>query len=162
MLTCYGWTPSIGDPTFLGWVTVCVYFLTAILCLAVYRRCLQPSTQVADNNYFPATRWIWFGLFLAFVFLGVNKQLDLQTLLTAFGRNIARQQGWYAERLALTGAALVVVYVIIRASLFLHLDRFVDGRLLAIKMNWILELGGISLVFLGGLCRWKQMRPGGK
>jgi hypothetical protein len=32
------------------------------------------------------------------LFLGINKQLDLQTLLGDVGRRTARAQGWYAER----------------------------------------------------------------
>jgi hypothetical protein len=34
------------------------------------------------------------------VLLGTNKQLDLQTLLTQFGRDLAREQGWYEQRRA--------------------------------------------------------------
>ena len=35
------------------------------------------------------------------LFLGVNKQLDLQTLLTLAGRRIAISQGWYDKRKSL-------------------------------------------------------------
>ena len=37
-------------------------------------------------------------LTLVLVVLGVNKQLDLQTALTEFGRMLAREGGWYSER----------------------------------------------------------------
>jgi hypothetical protein len=33
-----------------------------------------------------------------FVGLGINKQLDLQTALTEFGRVLADNQGWYDKR----------------------------------------------------------------
>jgi hypothetical protein len=98
MFSYYGWSPGIGDPTYMAWLTVFAYFLTAALCLAAYRRCQQPSSTATDNSCPPVSRWIWLGLFLAFILLGINKQLDLQSLLTAIGRNLAFQQGWYAER----------------------------------------------------------------
>jgi len=34
----------------------------------------------------------------AFLALGINKQLDLQTALTEAGRVLARYQGWYEQR----------------------------------------------------------------
>lgn len=37
-------------------------------------------------------------LTLALLFLGINKQLDLQTLLNDVGRRVARSQGWYDRR----------------------------------------------------------------
>ncbi|MDG6077763.1 hypothetical protein E3U23_00935 [Erythrobacter litoralis] len=58
---------------------------------------------------------------MALLFLGLNELLDLQTVLTATGRSLAREQGWYRERrsfqlwfmvifsiAALLGAALVL------------------------------------------------------
>ena len=96
--SCYGWSPGIGDPTYMAWFTVFAYLVTAVLCFAAYRRYQQPSRTASGNSCLPASRWIWFGLFLAFIFLGINKQLDLQTLFTAAGRALARQQGWYVDR----------------------------------------------------------------
>ncbi len=184
-LNYYGWSPGIGDPTYIAWFAVCAYFLTAILCFTAYNRCQQPSNTEICNRCLPASRWIWLGLFLAFLFLGINKQLDLQTLFTAIGKNFARQQGWYAERqkyqavfiavlalasvvillafafmfrlvgmaerLALMGAAVGVTFVLVRASSFHHMDIFICGRQFGVKMNWILEWSGITIVFFAAL-----------
>ncbi len=35
------WSPKIGDPTAIGWLTVAVYALTAILAMVVFARQVQ-------------------------------------------------------------------------------------------------------------------------
>jgi glucose-6-phosphate-specific signal transduction histidine kinase len=35
---------------------------------------------------------------LGLVLLGINKQLDLQTWFTLFGKHLAQEQGWYEQR----------------------------------------------------------------
>ncbi len=78
------WRPEIGDPTVDGWLIVVAYVLAAALC---FRR----------SRTDPA-RWVWLGLATLLLLLAINKQLDLQTLLTDLGRELARYQGWYARR----------------------------------------------------------------
>lgn len=181
----YGWSPGIGDPTYMAWFTVCAYFLTAILCFRAYRRCQHSSNTETGNSCLPVSCWIWLGFFLAFLFLGINKQLDLQTMFTAAGRNLARQQGWYAERrkyqeifiavlilasvmmlftfalmfrlvgtaerLALMGAVVILIFVLVRASSFHHMDILICSRQFGVKMDWILEWSGIAIVFFAAL-----------
>ena len=43
-------------------------------------------------------RIFWGLVTLAMLCLGVNKQLDLQSMLTAAGRCLSQLQGWYEER----------------------------------------------------------------
>ncbi|WP_199227145.1 hypothetical protein [Aminobacter sp. AP02] len=43
-------------------------------------------------------RAFWRLVALAMLSLGVNKQLDLQSMLTAAGRCLSQLQGWYEER----------------------------------------------------------------
>lgn len=81
----YGWSPGIGDPTVLGWFTVFAYFAAAILCLRAGMRDWRSAR-------------LWVALFFALIFLGINKQLDLQSLVTAIGRHWAMTHNWYAER----------------------------------------------------------------
>ena len=40
----------------------------------------------------------WFALCGVMVFLGFNKQLDLQTCFTQVGRDMAHSEGWYESR----------------------------------------------------------------
>jgi hypothetical protein len=78
------WHPGIGDPTPMGWITVLAYAGTCLLCWACARR-LRPSL-------------FWWAVTLALLFLGINKQLDLQTWFTQVGRDMAMRDGWYAQR----------------------------------------------------------------
>jgi hypothetical protein len=78
------WHPGIGDPTPMGWITVLAYAGTCLLCRACARR-LRPSL-------------FWWAVTLALLFLGINKQLDLQTWFTQVGRDMAMRDGWYAQR----------------------------------------------------------------
>src|SRR3954468_15751872 len=77
------WRPGIGDPTLLGWTTVVAYFAAALAC----------GRTAAAKGGRPTPFWSLLSLLL--VFLGFNKQLDLQSVLTEIGRRLAREQGWY-------------------------------------------------------------------
>ena len=83
------WRPTIGDPSFMGWFTVGSYFACAILSFI-----LTLTNQQADRRYF--LFWSMIGLLM--VILGINKQLDLQSLFTEVGRQVARAQGWMDQR----------------------------------------------------------------
>jgi hypothetical protein len=79
------WQPGIGDPTWIGWFTVVAYLLAALLCGVCWFR----------------SRWrsgFWLFLGVVLILLGINKQLDLQSWLTAFGRQMALENGWYHQR----------------------------------------------------------------
>jgi len=88
-----GWRPGIGDPTVMGWLTVIAYFGVAVLCLRAYKVAAPPTIFHSRG----ITR-IWLALALLFIALGINKQLDLQSLFTHIGRSIARDTGWYGRR----------------------------------------------------------------
>jgi len=115
------WSPGIGDPNFAGWFTVVAYFVAAYLCWRVYRRIpprahetgalgfaitlapvlLAPLTSSARIIRTPSQmrlRSLWLGMFILMIFLGINKQLDLQTALTEIGRIVAYSGGWYGSR----------------------------------------------------------------
>ena len=79
-----------GDNTFLGWLSTAAYLVTSILCIrAARRRSSQDQGQL---------RRFWIGLALLLLVLGLNKQLDVQTMLTDAARSAARHQGWYENR----------------------------------------------------------------
>ena len=87
-----GWQPSIGDPTFYGWFTVLGYLGAAWASWWVHR---AEATASADAKRRPL---FWGLLAVTMLLLGVNKQFDLQTLVTVVGRKMARDQGWYVRR----------------------------------------------------------------
>jgi hypothetical protein len=180
----FNWTPGIGDPTFVGWLTVVLYFAAAISCWRSGQKVeLNGSDGVNERR-------AWRFVALLFLALGINKQLDLQTALTDAGRVLAHAQGWYGQRqsvqivfiaivaltcmtlaimlliwmrrapfptwLAVLGTTLVLAYVLIRAASFHHIDRFIGQSILGLRWNWVIEISGISLVLLAGV--WRQMR----
>jgi uncharacterized membrane protein len=172
------WSPGIGDPTIIGWVTVIFYAVAAVLCWRAARECrkLPPRKSIRQEIK------IWRFLSITLWFLCFNKQLDLQTAFTEIGRMIALQQDWYEERhvyqkmfiealvvggamftclllfitwklsrpvkLAMIGLCVLGVFILTRASSFHHVDMFLGSSVLGVKWNWILELSGIGVVAL--------------
>ncbi len=98
------WGPGIGDPTWWGWGTVAAYALAALLSVAAARH--------KDRR----ERGFWLLVAALMAALCVNKQLDLQSALTAAGRCIAQAQGWYGERRAVQ--AEFVLALLAASSLF--------------------------------------------
>ena len=81
------WSSAIGDPTTAGSITLAAYVTCMVLAVWVAMRA-GPGRQ----------RHFWVLTSLLMAFLAVNRQLDLQTALTAMGRCIAQLQGWYQDR----------------------------------------------------------------
>jgi hypothetical protein len=202
------WTPGIGDPTVMGWLTVVAYFVAAWLCLRAfksekrgpdrpYRQAIPALVRVLKKHWpsppAPARRAaLW--LVLAFVLgaLGVNKQLDLQTLFTEIGRSMAVEGGWYESRrivqaifiamvlgfgaffvavlwwltrgqlrdfrLTLFGFALLVSFVVIRAMSFHHVDIIIGMDVGGVRVNWMLELGGLGIVIASAAGRLRRAK----
>lgn len=170
------WTPGIGDPGVIGWLTVALYLLAAGACAGAARR--------ASGNRNDAWRY-WAAIAFSMLALGVNKQLDLQSLFTQLMRDDSLRHGWFAERrtlqlafilavaaagammallirrrlamlhrnirLAAWGVCLVYTYVLIRAASFHHVDRFINAAILAARWNWIIEIGGIAIVVVAAI-----------
>ena len=57
--------------------------------------------------------------------------------------------------LALLGTAAVLAFVLIRAASLHHIDRFIGQRILGLTWNWVLEMGGISLVLVAS--EWRRL-----
>lgn len=64
------------------------YVTTAVLCVLCSAR-----EESGDRR-----RIFWQFSAGVLIVLGINKQLDLQSLLTQLGRDLALAQGWYAHR----------------------------------------------------------------
>ncbi|MBL3586452.1 isopropylmalate isomerase [Rhodovulum sulfidophilum] len=88
------WQPGIGDPTWQGWTTVAVYLAVAALALRAACRAVFPAPSARRERIF------WSLVALMLLGLAINKQLDLQSALTATGRCLAKLQGWYGQRRA--------------------------------------------------------------
>lgn len=93
MLDCVltRWQPRIGDPTWQGWATVLLYLVAMILALQASRAAFPATTRSRERAFW----WLTAAILGA---LAVNKQMDLQSALTAMGRCLAHAQGWYGQR----------------------------------------------------------------
>jgi hypothetical protein len=125
-------------------------------------------------------RRFWLVLAAVMAFLCLNKQLDLQTLLTDYGRFEAKHRGWYSERQkyqllfifslgalsalatvallvwmrragaavwgGIVGLALLLFFVFVRATSFDRMDWLINQHLGSIRVNHLMELGGIAIV----------------
>jgi cytochrome bd-type quinol oxidase subunit 2 len=171
-----GWRPGIGDPSVMGWVTVAAYAAAAGLCFVAARH-VQVDSQARHGR---RERRLWIGVAVFMALLCVNKQLDLQTLLTKIGRELAVRGGWYEHRrpvqflfvlaiaavaiaafiwvgrktrsilkerrLLLVGLCFMLSFIIIRASSFHHVAVILEAEIWGIRLNWLLELGGIAMI----------------
>ncbi len=174
----YRWSPGIGDPTLVGWLTVLVYLAAAGLAFLRARDVFGAAGAAGAE-----LKVFWLGLAVLLVLMAVNKQLDLQSALTVAGRCLAVEQGWYqtrrgvqvafmltlaglglaaiagllwvmrrhlrSHRLVISGAGLLLLFVMLRASSFHHMDLFIHARLLGVKMNWLFELGALAMIIAG-------------
>jgi len=87
------WRLGIGDPTPIGWFTVFAYLLADLSCVFNWKGELR-----ARRLGVPANPSFWLVLSILLLLLGINKQLDLQTLLQNVGRQLSKDQGWYMQR----------------------------------------------------------------
>lgn len=84
------WAPGIGDPTPMGWATVGAYLLAAGLCGAAGARARARGDR--------SGQLFWLALAGLYFALGINKQLDLQSLVTELGRINAVAWGWVEHK----------------------------------------------------------------
>ena len=183
------WHFRIGDPTVVAWVIVVAYAIAAALAGRSFvgarsaERLIRP-VDVPESVRQRSMKHLWLVITTILLLLGINKQLDLQTLVIQTIRNRAYAHGWYDNRrkyqidfiiavmaagllgsiaiavwirhvlrrvwLAVTGIALLVVFVVVRAASLHQVDKVLSlGG--SVRVNWILELSGIGLVAIGAV-----------
>ncbi len=84
------WSPSLHDNDFLGWLITGSYIACAILA-TVFATFLNQMEEKKAFHF-----WLLIGAIM--LVLGINKQLNLQTLMTEVGRQLANAQEWYDLR----------------------------------------------------------------
>lgn len=171
-LTQVGWRPQIGDPSLMGWLTVGVYAVAALLCVAV-------AWQTTTNRQ---AHRAWVGLAGGVGFLGIVKATNFFTFFTQLGRTLSYSQQWYEYRqlfqmgmigtavvlilglmlltlrafrkatsflrMAIVGALILVAFVVLRAASLHAFDALIQSQIVGIRINWILELGCLLLIVL--------------
>lgn len=143
-LTCAfaQWSPGLGDNHLMGWVTVVVYLVAAFASGLAARR------LVASDPLTRRERRFWVLAAVVMLLLAVNKQLDLQSLLTMIARCHAQLAGWYDIRRVVqeTFIYLVAAGGVIALGLLALLLRGILGRV------WL------ALVGLGFVCVFVVIR----
>lgn len=97
------WWPSLGDPTPWGWAATLLFALASVVAA-------RTAVRLGGRD-----RLLWAVAAALMAALALNKQLDLQILLTATGRCLAQAQGWFEARRAVQAtfvAALAVAVVL--------------------------------------------------
>ena len=98
-----------------------------------------------------AARGLWLAIAAITAFLAVNKQLDLQTALTATGRCMAHAQGWYDNRW-LVQIAFIAGLVLGVVGALLWTAKILRGRMRG---------NGLALLGLAVLCGFVLVRAVG-
>lgn len=97
-----------GDPTVAGWLITVGYAAVAILCA---RAAWTAQTRGLGDTAHRTDVVFWLALGAAIFALAVNKQLDLQSDVTAFAKGLAQRQGWYEERRTVQVAFIAMMFV---------------------------------------------------
>jgi hypothetical protein len=182
-LTCAftQWSPGLGDNHWVGWLTVAVYLIAGVSA-AVAARAI-PGTETEDRRErlfwwiasatmlaLAANKQLdlqslltmiarchaqlsgWYNdrrvvqeVFIVMIAIAGMLSLALMALLL---RGILGRV-WPA----LLGLGFVCLFVLVRAASFHHVDIFLGSAIGGIKMNWLLELPGPTLVALVALHR---------
>lgn len=104
------WRPGIGDPSVMGWITVLGYLVAASLCEVAGREIRRRAPSAGRVPL------VWRTVAALFLLLAVNKQLDLQSLLTDVGRWVVDRAGWMDHKRSLQlGFILATVSVAVVA-----------------------------------------------
>jgi hypothetical protein len=131
------------DPTFLGWLTTGGYFAAAALCVLAGQ-----AYGCEKGRRSKALRNLWVVVAIGLIALAINKQLDLQTLLTDRLRDAAERGGWYARRRMLQVAFVLVAVIAAAGGLWLIM-RTLGWRW---REHWLLLAG------LAAMCVYLLLR----
>lgn len=171
----YGWSPGIGDPDALGWFTVAAYLIAAALCYAARARTVSMTrshqvwgvlvvllvamainkqldlqslgTAIArhlayDEGWYSNRRNVQ----KVFIFA-----IGASAMFVAIGVAVIARG---ADRWAITGLGgliLLIGFVLIRAASFHHIDAIIGRDFVGVRVNHLLELGGISIIGVSAL-----------
>ena len=177
------WRPHIGDPTFTGWLITISYFAAFIIALLYIRKAnlfseesklpglfwlaisgvmflLGFNKQLDLQNLFTDIARViakdqgWYDIRqryqLIFVLMIVGAALSCVVLTVAYLRPLIKR---YLT--AFIGLALVGGFIILRASAFQHVDKFIASDVINFHMNWIFELSGVGFILF---CLGKELR----
>jgi hypothetical protein len=174
----------IGDPTIGGELTVILYFLAAISCFITTRQLdTEHAGSSKELVTWRSLSALFFGLG---VYKQLDHLMEIGEAVRAFAyseswydeRRLVQRAfivlvaitcvvalpsflRWARTtpaptRLALSGATIMLGFVLIRAASLHDIDLFLrDETILGLRWDWILETGAICVVLLASL--WRQL-----
>ncbi|MES2583353.1 MAG: hypothetical protein V4627_11605 [Pseudomonadota bacterium] len=172
------WHPGIGDPNATGWITVAAYAGAMLLCYLCQRKAPPgPARQfwmgmalvmaaLGLNKQLDLQTWVTeVGRDLALAYGWYAKRRLVQTVfictllvagLLARSWLLQRLKGLdrYARRAA-TGLVVLGVFVLVRATSFHHVDALLGFAIENVRLNVVLELGGIAIIAYAAWGRWR-------
>jgi hypothetical protein len=177
------WSPGIGDPTFAGWFTVVLYAVAAWQC---YRVTALPAGELPraerllwltvalgllalgiNKQLDLQTALTEVGRILAHLQGWYERRHEVQQQFTmtvaaaavvgVLVMVVMARRAPRATLLVLAGSILLLAFVVIRAASFHHVDLFLADGVFGLKMNWVLEIGGILIILLGACWRMRRL-----
>lgn len=104
MIASVAWRIGASDPTVIGWLVTIAYGVVGCLC----------GLRAKELRSNEGSVWkVWGGLGIAIFGLGLNKQLDLQTLLREIVSSTWGTQPWYSDRWILFGGLFVLAITVV-------------------------------------------------
>ena len=172
------WRPEIGDPSFMGWFTVFAYAAAAVLAWRAWSRGRQRiwlavavgMALLCVNKQFD----------LQSLFTDIGREISKhggwyedrrkvqKGFVIAVLAGAALAGGWFlwrfrafvaGHKLLAAGLFLLLTFIVVRAISFHHVDVFLKSGVAGIRMNWVLELGGIFTV---AAAAWRESGRAGK
>jgi hypothetical protein len=134
------WLSRSGDTTFWSWVITILYAIT--IAFAVYYTVKIKGKENRDRRFL----WVCISVFL--LGMGINKQLDLQILLTMAGGFIAEHLGWYEYRRVVQKIFSIVILVCVAGA-----GGLILFRIRRIIRQSIVELSGVAILASFALIR---------
>jgi hypothetical protein len=113
-------TLQLSDLSAVGWIITLLYFYCVGLIVFMLRRLRQRATNPDRRLYLE----FWIIVAALYLFLGLNKQFDFQTILTATGRCVSRLEGWYDDRRKVQLTAVLAGVFVCTIAMFLMRWRF--------------------------------------
>jgi hypothetical protein len=135
-----GYSLGFHDNDALDWIITLGYLLAAAACLYAWRLEARAAHGRSSSTIIPRF-WLVLGILLGL--LGINKQLNFQTLLGDVGRNAAEEQGWFEHR-----RTIQKLFVLCAGIVGLGL---IGGLTWWIRRNWRRYLLGVIGLALAGL-----------
>ena len=136
------WIAGIGDRGLAAWFIVALYLVAAFASARTARSAaLSPPARRSE-------RAVWWICTAVLALLAINKQLDLQTLLTSAARCVALDQGWYENRRVVQR----------RFIIFVAVAGIVVVAACVVLLRKSLPRAGLVIVGLGFVCTFVAIR----